>query len=529
VTPSTSPPAAGIVRDSIEHRFQQFGPGYRYLVTFAGMLGVMSMVLSVTIVNVAVPSVMGAYGIGQDQAQWMATAFIATMTLSQLLNTWLVEAFGQRLTYLLIIVVFFIGTMIAATSPTFDFIIFGRILQGFAAGVSQPLVMVILFQVFPANRRGLAMGLYGMAIMLAPGLGPAIGGFAIDTFSWRAIFYIPLPITAVAFVLGAFLMPGQLTVKRLPPFDWSGFFALAIALIALLSMMADGQRFGWSSNTILIRALIAASCTGLFIILQLRAKSPLLDMTLFSNTAFTAAVLVAIVFGFGNMASSYAIPVFVQTVQGYSATEAGLVLVPAGILLMALFPVSGRFADRVAPHIPIVAGLLFFALGAILLSGADINTAFWTIAFYTMVGRLGMALIMPPLVASAMSTLTPEQLQRGSGTLNFMRQLGGSVGINSLVLFMAQRTEFHAEAMTTTQTAGNPVVREFLDSVALLLNESGVPSALHESGALHYLGTVIEAQAATQGFQDGFLFVSTVFICALIPTWIMKRATRGEH
>ena len=526
MTTSTSPAETGIVPESIEHRFQQFGPKYRYLVTFAGMLGVMSMVLSVTIVNVAVPSVVGAYGIGQDQAQWMATAFIATMTLSQLLNSWLVEAFGQRITFMLIIVVFFIGTMIAATSPTFDFIIVGRILQGFSAGVSQPLVMVILFQVFPGNRRGLAMGLYGMAIMLAPGLGPAIGGFAIDTFSWRAIFYIPLPLCAAAFVLGAFLMPGRLTVGHLPPFDWSGFFALAIALIALLSMMADVQRYGWSSNTILIRALIAASCTGLFIILQLRAQSPLLDMTLFRNTAFTSAVLVAIVFGFGNMASSYAIPVFVQTVQGYSATEAGLVLVPAGILLMAMFPISGRFADRVTPHIPIMAGLVFFALGAILLSGSDTNTTFWNIAFFTMVGRLGMALIMPPLVSSAMRTLTPEQLNRGSGTLNFMRQLGGSVGINSLVLFMAQRTEFHSEALTATQTAGNPMIREFLDSVVTLLDESGVPSALHEAGALHYLGTVIEAQAATQGFQDGFLFVSAVFICALIPTWILKRATR---
>ena len=214
---------SGVRADSIDDLFARYGESYRLYVTCTGMIASFAMVVSGGIANVAIPDVMGAFGIGQDQAQWMATAFIATMTLSQLLNTWLVEAFGQRLTFLLIIVVFFIGTMIAATSPTFDFIIFGRILQGFAAGVSQPLVMVILFQVFPANRRGLAMGLYGMAIMLAPGLGPAIGGFAIDTFSWRAIFYIPLPITAAAFVLGAFLMPGRLTVKRLPPFDWSGF------------------------------------------------------------------------------------------------------------------------------------------------------------------------------------------------------------------------------------------------------------------------------------------------------------------
>lgn len=514
---------------TIEDRFAQFGPNYRYYVAFAGMLGVMSMVLSVTIVNVAVPSVMGAYGIGQDLAQWMATAFIATMTLSQLLNNWLVEAFGQRLTFLIVIVVFFIGTAIAATATTYDFIIIGRVLQGFSAGVSQPLVMVLLFQVFPEDRRGLAMGLYGMSIMLAPGIGPFIGGLAIDTFSWRYIFYIPLPLCAAAFILGAFLMPGPIERRRLPPFDWSGIIVLSIALVTLLSAMADGQRFGWTSNLILTRAAISIFAIALFVFLQLRSKAPLLDMSLFTNPAFTAAVLVATVFGFGNMASSYAIPVFVQTVGGYSATEAGLVLIPAGVVLMALFPVSGRFADRVPAYIPIMAGLLFFALGAALMTTADTNTAFWTVAIITMIGRFGMGLIMPPLVSSAMRTLTSEQLNRGSGTLNFMRQLGGSVGINSLVVLMAQRTQFHSDALTATQTPANPVSREFLDAVVNLLDESGVPVALHQSGALHYLGNVIQAQAATLGFQDGFMFISIVFVCALIPVWILKRAGQGKN
>ncbi|MEX2614484.1 MAG: DHA2 family efflux MFS transporter permease subunit [Alphaproteobacteria bacterium] len=518
-----------IVPDSIEHRFEQFGPKYRYLVTFAGMLGVMSMVLSVTIVNVAVPSVMGAYGIGQDRAQWMATAFIATMTLSQLLNNWLVDAFGQRITFLLIILVFFIGTAIAAASPSFDFIIVGRILQGFSAGVSQPLIMVVLFQVFPANQRGLAMGMYGMSIMLAPGLGPLVGGIAIDTFSWRAIFYIPLPLTALAFVFGAILMPGRLTFRKLPPFDWYGFITLAIALVALLSAMADGQRYGWTSNEILLRVIIGVSATAMFVALQLQNTSPLLDMNLFRNAGFASAVLVGVVFGFGNMASSYAIPVFVQTVQGYSATAAGAVLVPAGIMLIIMFPIAGRVADRVPAYMPIMVGLLCFAVGTGLLSGADTNTAFWLIAGFTCIGRLGMALIMPPLVSSAMRTLSPDQLQRGSGTLNFMRQLGGSIGINSLVLFMSQRTEFHSDALTATQTADNPAVRGFLSSVESLLDKSGVPAALHEPGALHYLGEVVAAQAQTQGFQDGFLFVSFVFVCALIPTWILQRAGRVKN
>ncbi|MBT5110414.1 MAG: MFS transporter, partial [Rhodospirillaceae bacterium] len=299
--------------DTIEDMFKRFGPNYRYYVTFAGMLGVMAMVLSVTIVNVAVPSVMGAYGIGQDKAQWMATAFIATMTVSQLLNTWISEAFGQRLAFILIICVFLLGTAVCAVSPNFDFIIVGRIMQGFSAGVSQPLVMVTLFQVFPANRRAFAMGLYGMTIMLAPGLGPAIGGIAIDAYSWRHIFYIPVPLCLLAMVLGAVFMPGGFRPRKFPPFDWSGLILLSLALVFLLTTLANGQQYGWVSNELFARLGIGLAAATAFVWHQSHSEKPLFEVRLLRNPAFAAATSVAFVFGFGNMASSYAIPVFVQT------------------------------------------------------------------------------------------------------------------------------------------------------------------------------------------------------------------------
>jgi hypothetical protein len=169
-------------------------------------------------------------------------------------------------------------------------------------------------------------------------------------------------------------------------------------------------------------------------------------------------------------------------------------------------------------------GLLFFATGAILMAGADVNTTFWSVAIFTMIGRFGMALIMPPLVSSALKTLSPEDLSRGSGALNFIRQLGGSCGINILVIWMEQRTQLYNDVLTATQTPANAASGEWIARVRELLNASGVPEALHHSGALYYLGSVVEAQAGTLGFQDGFVFIAAVFICALIPTWILKRA-----
>jgi hypothetical protein len=171
-----------------------------------------------------------------------------------------------------------------------------------------------------------------------------------------------------------------------------------------------------------------------------------------------------------------------------------------------------------------MVGLLLFAFGNFLMSGADVNTSFWSFTIFIIVARSGMALIMPSLSTAALRALTPEQLNTGSGTVNFFRQLGGSCGITSLVVFMEQRTQFHGEAFTATQTPGNSVSKEMLDHVGTIMGEAGVPEALHGPGALHYLGQVIEAQATTLGYQDGFVMISVVFVLALIPAWILGRA-----
>ncbi len=515
--------------DSVADLFERYGPAYRWLVTAAGMTGVVAMVLSATIANVAVPSVMGAFGVGQDQAQWLATAFIATMTAGQLLNAWIVAALGRRTGYVLLILFFFVGTLIAAGSPNMDVLALGRVIQGFCAGAVQPLVLVTIFSVFPPDRRGMAMGIYGMAIMLAPGLGPLIGGMAIDALSWRHMFLIPLPLLAVALGLGMIFMPGKARRGPVPPFDWTGFLLLCAALFFLLTGIANGQRDGWLSDRSLLTFGIGALCAAGFVYSQLRSDEPLLDLTLFRIPVFAAAVLVAFVFGVGNFATNYAIPVFVQTVQGYTATKAGFVLVPAGLLLMAVFPVTGRLADRVPHHLPIMFGLVLFALGAGLMMGADVNTAFWSVALFTVIGRLGQSFILPSLNASALRALPPDRLNRGSGTINFLRQLGGAVGVNGLVAFIEQRTQFHADALTATQTSGNAASRAFLEGVGRILGESGVAETLRAPGALHYLGQVVQAQAKTMGFQDGFMVLAVVFLLALGPAWILGRARRSTR
>ncbi len=514
--------------DTVDDLFRRFGPNYRWYVTFAGLIGGFSMVLSATIVNVAVPDVMGAFGVGQDQAQWMATAFLATMTASQLLNAWITEAFGQRLGFALTLAVFIAGALTSALATSIDMLIFGRVLQGIAAGVIMPMTMVTIFTVFPPDRRGMAMGIYGAGVVLAPALGPTVGGIAIDSFSWRAMFLLPIPFCAVALIAGAVFMPAKGRIGRLPPFDWFGFTFLALALFLLMTAAASGPREGWLSNHILVYAALGAVSAAAFVLIQLRSRAPLLDVTLFRNRAFTAAVIVAFVFGAGNFASSYVIPVFVQQVQSFTATKAGLSMMPAGLLLFLALPLTGRAADRLPDHIPILAGLAFFAFGTFLMATADAHTSFWSFAVFTMISRVGLSFILPTLSASALRALPNEKLARGSGAMNFIRQLGGASGTNLIVVWLQLRTHWHAEALAATQTAGNTASRSFLEAVGGQLGLAGLPDAARLSAALDYLGQVVHAQALAFGFRDCFLALGLVFVLAMLPAFNLARIPRRE-
>ncbi len=472
---------------------------------------------------------MGTYGVGQSEAQWMSTAFLAAMTASQLLGAWVISVVGPRVGYLLSVVVFFVGSMIGAGAPNIDILIFGRVIQGLAAGVVQPLAMVTIFKVFPQERRGLALSVYGMGIMVAPIMGPVVGGITIDVWSWRHLFFIPLPIAGLAMLMGVLFMPTRDPETRRLPLDWIGYTLVAGAIVCLMTAIANGQRDGWGSDKILILGFGGVGLAAAFVVSQLRAEAPILDFAVFRHPQFAAAALLGFVFGAGNFASTYIIPVFVQTVQNFNPTTAGMVTAPAGFFVMCFFPIAGRLVDKFPAHYLAMIGLSLFALGAVLLHLTDVNTTFWILAFYVVIGRFGQSIMLPAINVSALRALPPEQLNNGSGSINFIRLMGGAFGVNLLVVFMEQRIEFHSTALNATQTAENASSRELLERVADILASGGLPELLLEPGAMHFLGRVIEAQANTMGFKDGFMIIAVVFVCALVPAMILGRSAKPGH
>jgi EmrB/QacA subfamily drug resistance transporter len=446
-----------------------------------------------------------------------------------LINAWLSGVLGERRTFVGAVFFFSVGALMGGSAPTEDALIFARVLQGFSAGVAQPLVMATIFTVFPPERRGMAMGVFGLGVVFAPAIGPTLGGLMIEYFSWRYVFFISLPFCVVAAVMGMIFMPTRSIPKVIPPFDWLGFALLCTALFGLMTGIADGQREGWSSDAIVFRLVLGGAATVGFVCWELYTPRALLDVRIFANVEFAAAALIAFIFGAGMMGSTYIIPVFVQTIIGFTPLEAGLMMMPAGIMLAFIFPLAGRLSDSMPASTMIIGGLVLFAGGFAWMTTADIDTTFWTLVCMVMLSRLGLGFINPSLNASSLKALPADKVRQGSGVANFMRQLGGAFGINGMVAFFEIRTRFHADALTATQDWGNRTTDRMLTQVEHLMQKSGLPFQHQKAGALEYLATMLQSNAQMLAFSDTFIVVGVVALAALIPAAMLSRSQRRSR
>lgn len=513
------------MNDNVDVLFERYGPSYRWLATGTAMVGTISTVLSSTIINVAIPEIMGAFGIGQDKAQLFSTAFLATMTGAMLLNAWMVQRYGQRTTFIFSLSVFLFGSVLGGISPNENVLVLARALQGAAAGLIQPLSMLIIFRVFPANQRGQAMGFYGIGIVLAPALGPTVGGMLVDGLNWRYVFFVSIPFSILAILLGNVFLPNREENAELKRLDTFGLALLAVFLYCLLMGLSDGPRLGWDNTLIAARLYIAAIAGCGFIFWELHTKEPLLDLSLFANPRFAAAAVITVIFGAGIFGSTYLIPMFVQTVQHYSATQSGLLLMPAGFVMAFAFPIAGRLSDHMPPHVPIAIGLTCFGLSTLLFYKVDVNTAFWYLAVLIGFGRLGLSFIMPAVTTASLRVLPPSQLSQGSGAISFLRQLGGAFGVNAIALQVQGSSYSQGAVMAATQNPNNSTSLELLQQIQALYQQSGLPLDQASVMARAFLGKMVGAQASTMAYREGFIIVGLLFLFALLPTWYLSKTS----
>lgn len=514
--------------ETTEQLFARYGTAYRWLATITVITGMAAAVITTTTVNVAIPDIMGAFGIGQERAQLVSTAALAGTTVAMLLNAWMIATFGPRRTFLGALTVFIVALLVAGWSPNDLVLILARVMQGAVAGLLQPLAVYTLYRVFPIDQKGKAMGLFGITVILGPALGPTLGGLLIEHYNWRYIFFIAVPLAGIAMVMGSVFMPERDDTEKHTHFDWTAFGMLALAIGCLLGGLSNGPRSGWDSTYILSLFAVALASGIAFIVRQLRAPYPLVALRALAIPQFASACLVSCIFGVGVFGSIYLVPLFVQTIQGFTPLAAGLLLMPAGIILGAFLPLSGYMTDHLPTRPLIVVGLLAYALSSWWMGSVDANTPYWSLAWWIVFGRVGMGLTNPSLNVAALRALRPELLGQAAGMINFFRQLGGAFGVNLLAVLLDRRAAYYGDALTSLQLAGDAASAGARRSLELALAQFGAPPDLQSQGALQFLGRMVQQQAYTFAFRDAFLVVALVFALAIIPAWMIGSARPHE-
>lgn len=464
--------------------FARHGERYRVWAVVAVMLGAFAAVMEATIVNIALPDIIRSFGIGQDLVQLVSTGFLAATTGSMLASGWAIARFGIRAPYVWALWLLMLFSILAAITPTGHFWLLAacRIGQGAIAGLIQPLAMLAIVDVFPAHQRGRAMSAYGLGIVLSPAIGPVVGGLLVDHLGWRSVFLMTLP-----FCLAAAALAPRYVVRGRPaadvpkrPLDMPGLILLVIALAALLGGLS--AVFAHPATALALIA-VGLAVAAAFIFRQARSAHPLLDFRLFRQHGFGAAIIVTVAYGMGLYGSTYLGPLFAQEVARFSAFEAGIMLIPGGIMLALVLMVSGRITDRTQPHRVVMAGLACFAGAAALLAASSAGTGFWALAAWVTLGRIGLGLVIPGLNAGALHLLPAGAEAAGSAAVNFFRQLGGAFGVTLLALFLEARQRAYA----------------------------GAPEAEGLHGWLQ----------RNQGFTEGFCVIAALYALALIPAWRM--------
>lgn len=498
-------------------KYRQIGPSYRWWAAGIAMLGSFSTLLTSTIVNIAIPDIMGALGMTMEEAQWLATAFLAAGTVTMLSTAWFIQAYGVANTYFFAMLVFVAGSFMGAAADTSETLLISRAIQGAGAGFVMPVSMIVTAQVFPVQQRGFAMGLMGVGTILAPALGPTLGGYLVDHLTWRWVFIAAVPFVVVSLPLARIFFPDRDTTGPRPPFDWPGAFLCGVFVVALLIGLTESQRHGWYHDPALLSLALGVVAFFAWIFWELHAENPLLELRLFRNPRFVAAAVVTFTVGVGLFGSTYIFPLFLQQVSRLIATESGLLMAPAGLVMAALFPLAGRLADAFSHRTMILIGLALFALSTYPMTQANSYTPVLQMLLWYCAGRAGLALVFPSLNAAALNPLSLDLIAHGAGAINFIRQLGGAFGINLILLTMQERTAEHYNTLNASQNWENTTTLELMRLTMEQFNQLGLLGYQGFEASFGFVMNVVGFQSMTLAYQDGFAFVGLVTGLSLLP------------
>jgi DHA2 family multidrug resistance protein len=434
------------MQPTFEQLTLRYGSRYKWIVLLTVMIGTMASILSSTIVNVAIPDLSQHFVLGQERAQWVSAGFMLAMTLSMLTTPWLLLRYGLRRTYAGAISLLLLGGVVGGFSLNYPMLLTMRVVEGLAAGVLQPIPAIVVLRAFAAKEQGKAMGIFGFGVVLAPAIGPSVGGFLVEVFGWRSIFFVVVPFClAVLVMIRRFLPVNSPMMGEAKSLDWKGLLLAGVSTVSVLNGLVHLRDEPGLAAALLVLGLASF---GTFVAWQLRADHPLVNMKLFRYPQFSMGALVAFIYGAGLFGSTYLLPVYMQMALGYSPSEAGLILLPAGIILGITIILAGKLTDHFPPNILVSIGVFLLAVSFALMAAGSATTGYFTLMAWAIIGRIGLGFVLPALSLGSMRGIDPGLIAQGSSTNNFLRQLGGAIGVSLVGIVLEWRLAVHHVALS---------------------------------------------------------------------------------
>lgn len=501
----------------------------KWIVALTVMLPTLIEIVDTSVVNVSLDSIRGSLSAGIDESTWTITSYLVSNAIIIPMTGWLSRVFGRKRYLIFSIMLFTFSSFLCGISWNLQSLVFFRILQGMGGGALQPISQSILLETFPRKQHGMAMAIFGVGIMFGPIIGPLLGGWITDNWSWHWIFFINIPIGVLSVLMAMLFIVDPPYMKRMSmKIDYWGLALLALGLGCLQIVLDKGQMEDWfSSNFITTMTLISVVSLALFLYVESVVEHPIMNLKTFKNISFSTGNIVMFFAFFNLFGSIVLLPVYLQTLMGYTSTLSGMVLGPGGIATLIAMPVAGRLITKMNPKALLGFGIVVSAYSTYLMSQFSLQADFNTVIWPRIVLGIGMGFLFIPLTTLTMSSIRKEDMGNASAIYNLLRNLGGSFGVAFVTTMIARRAQFHQVRLADHLTPFDRSFQSASQGAAQYLQLQGMDSVSAGQGGLGALYGQMIKQAAMLSFNDAFHLLSVFMIC-ILPLVLLMRAGKGE-
>jgi DHA2 family multidrug resistance protein len=501
-----------------------------WLIAVAVMAATFMEVLDTSVANVSLPHIAGNLSVTTDEATWVLTSYLVSNAIVLPITGWLGLYLGRKRLLIICVILFTIASILCGMAPSLPFLILARILQGVGGGAMQPIAQAVLLESFPPEKRGVAMATYGMGVIVAPILGPTLGGWITDNYSWRWIFYINVPVGIFAVLMAqAFIEdPPYIKHAKIEKVDAMGFGFLAVWLGTLQVVLDKGQQEDWfASQWITWFSVISVACFLAFVIRELRTDHPIVNLRVLKNRNFLAGVILITCLGGVLYGTTAALPIFLQTIMGYPALQSGFALSPRGIGALITTFIVGRIIGKVPNRLLIGVGFVLLAISSFWLGLINLQISVWSIIWPSVLNGIAISFIFVALTTSAMGHLRQDQMGNATGIYNLMRNLGGSFGIAAVTTIIARRAQVHQALMVGHLTPYDPAYTQQLAAAQHALTPSSGSWLAHEQ-ALGLVYNSLLQQSNLWAFVENFRLFGVLCLVCIPLVLLFKRVQRGQ-